>query len=221
MMLDAIGVLDVTRPLNSPGPWLLLVLCLLFSGAACASGEDLDRIEAALARFDRLDLEFEQYVHGTEGELVEYATGRFIMARPKFRWMVDDPYPQVIVSNGEWLKVYDPDLEQVTESSLTEALQGTPLGILSRTDGRIRDEFDVLTHDVRKGTDYYMLAPRKPQSRAQRVEIWLQGDALQRLDVTDESGGRLRLQFKSGSGAAWVGDPYVLEVPPGTDVVQG
>jgi outer membrane lipoprotein carrier protein len=186
-----------------------------------ADSGDLDRIEGVLARFDRLDLEFEQYVHGAEGELVEFATGRFIMQRPKFRWMVDDPYPQVIVSNGNWLKIYDPDLEQLTESSLAEALEGTPLGILSRKDGRIRDEFDVLTHDVKSGSDYYMLAPRRPQSKAQRVEIWLDGDALRRLDVTDESGGRLRLQFKQASAESWQGDPWTLEVPPGTDIVPG
>lgn len=205
--------------------WLLVAILQMPLSMVVAEAKDLDRIEAVLAAFDRLDLDFEQYVHGAEGELVEFATGRFIMERPKFRWMVDDPYPQVIVSNGDWLKVYDPDLEQVTESSLSEALQGTPLGILSRTDGRIRDEFDVLTRDSDKGADYYMLAPRKPDSKAQRVEIWLKGQTLDRLDVTDESGGRLRLQFKSakdaGNTEAWNGNPWVLEVPPGTEVIQG
>ncbi len=201
----------------------LLIIPLLFMGVSANAAEDsgLDRIEAVLSDFDRLDLEFEQYVHGAEGELVEYATGRFIMQRPKFRWMVDDPYPQVIVSNGEWLKVFDPDLEQLMESSLEDALEGTPLGILSRKDGRIRDEFDVLSHDAKAGSDYFMLVPRKPQSKTQRVEIWLEGATLKRLDVTDESGGRLRLQFKTSSAEAWSGDPWVLEVPTGTDIVKG
>jgi len=194
-----------------------------------AAGDDLSRIESVLARFDRLDLAFEQYVHGAEGELVEFATGRFIMQRPKFRWVVDDPYPQVIVSNGEWLKVYDPDLEQVTESSLAEALEGTPLGILSRPDGRLRDEFTLLSHASGKGADdgqsdgadYFMLAPIKPDAKAQRVEIWLEGQALRRLDVTDEFGGRLRLEFKSAASTPLAGDPFVLEVPPGTEVIPG
>jgi outer membrane lipoprotein carrier protein len=204
---------------------LLVVASLLPLSVASAEAADLDRIEAVLADFDRLDLNFEQYVHGAEGELVEFATGRFIMQRPKFRWVVDDPYPQVIVSNGDWLKIYDPDLEQVTERSLAEALEGTPLGILSRKDGRIGDQFDVLTHDVEKGADYYMLVPSRPDSKTQRVEIWLKGQSIERLDVTDESGGRLRLQFKSSKGAAenakWTSNPWVLEVPPGTEVIQG
>jgi len=200
--------------------WVVLLL-LLTACSARAADSDIERLEHVLAGLDQLDVTFEQYVHGVEGELVEFATGRFIMQRPQFRWVVDDPYPQVIVSDGKLLKVYDPDLEQVTERELAQALEGTPLGILSRPDGRLRDEFQLLSHDRRDNAEYFMLAPLKPQTKAQRVEIWLEGQSLKRLDVLDEFGGRLRLEFKSAAKSPPPAEPFVLKVPAGTEVLQG
>lgn len=205
--------------------WVVLLLLLTACSARAADSDigktDIERLEHVLAGLDQFDVTFEQYVHGVEGELVEFATGRFIMQRPKFRWVVDDPYPQVIVSDGKLLKVYDPDLEQVTERELAQALEGTPLGILSRPDGRLRDEFQLLSHDQRGKAEYFMLAPLKPQTKAQRVEIWLEGKSLKRLDVLDEFGGRLRLEFKSATKSPPPAEPFVLKVPAGTEVLQG
>lgn len=200
--------------------WVVLLL-LLTAGSVCAADVQIERLERVLAGLDQLDVTFEQYVHGVEGELVEFATGRFIMQRPKFRWVVDDPYPQIIVSDGELLKVFDPDLEQVTERELAQALEGTPLGILNRPDGRLQDEFQLLSHDQRGKVEYFMLAPLKPHTKAQRVEIWLEAQSLKRLDVLDEFGGRLRLEFKSAAKSAQPVEPFVLKVPPGTEVLQG
>ncbi len=207
----------------------VVLLLLLTACQARAAGSDIERLESVLAGLDKLDVTFEQYVHGVEGELIEFATGRFIMRRPQFRWVVDDPYPQVIVSDGKLLKVYDPDLEQVTERALAQALDGTPLGILNRPDGRLQDEFQLLSHDLRDQEEYFMLAPLKPQTnpethsqtRAQRVEIWLEAQTLKRLDVMDEFGGRLRLEFKSAAQSPAPAEPFVLKVPPGTEVIQG
>ena len=217
---------------------LAVVLCLLLTAwPVRAADPALDRIEQVLAGFDHVDLAFEQYVHGVEGELVEFATGRFIMQRPKFRWVVDDPYPQVIVSDGTLLRVYDPDLEQVSERALATALEGTPLGILSRRDGRIRDQFQLLSHDVRDGEEYFMLVPVVPkgktpedvtdgesattQGKAQRIELWLAAGTLKRLDVMDEFGGRLRLEFKPTADTPPPAEPFVLTVPEGTEVIPG
>ncbi len=200
--------------------WVVL-LFLLTAGSVRAADAQIERLEHVLSGLDQLDVTFEQYVHGVEGELVEFATGRFIMQRPKFRWVVDDPYPQIIVSDGELLKVYDPDLEQVTERELAQALEGTPLGILNRPDGRLQDEFHLLSHDQRGKVEYFMLAPLKPQTKAQRVEIWLEAQSLKRLDVLDEFGGRLRLEFKSAAKSPQPAEPFVLKVPPGTEVLQG
>jgi len=199
----------------------VVLLLLLTACPVRAAGSEIERLESVLAGFDQLDVTFEQYVHGVEGELVEFATGRFIMRRPQFRWVVDDPYPQVIVSDGNLLKVYDPDLEQVTERALAHALEGTPLGILNRPDGRLQDEFQLLSHDLRGQEEYFMLAPIKPQTRAQRVEIWLEAQTLKRLDVMDEFGGRLRLEFKSAAKSPPPAEPFVLKVPAGTEVIQG
>ncbi|MEZ5596759.1 MAG: outer-membrane lipoprotein carrier protein LolA [Pseudomonadales bacterium] len=205
---------------------LCLCLCLCLALAASAHGDvaDISRLESVLADFDHQDLLFDQYVHDADGQLVEFASGRFVMARPRFRWMVDDPYPQVIVSNGEWLKIYDADLEQVTEKSLTDALTGTPLGILSQPRGSLAGEFDVLSHDAASGAtgdEYFLLAPVAAEVKAQRVEIWLHDARLKRLDVTDEFGGRLRIEFKPAAGLSPLANPFELVVPEGTEVIRG
>ena len=59
------------------------------------------------------------------------------IARPQqFKWVLLAPYPQTIVTVGDRLYMYDPDLQQVQVKPLADALTGTPaLVLLGTADG--------------------------------------------------------------------------------------
>ena len=86
---------------------------------------------------------FTQDVFGSRGEILERSSGQVRLQRPDFKWVVDDPYPQVIVIQGDQLKVYDPDLEQLTLRPLDEALAGYSRLVADPGDVILGDRFRV------------------------------------------------------------------------------
>ena len=109
--------------------WFLAVISLAGSAAWADAREELN---ARLAAMEYLAADFTQQVQGSRGEVIEQSRGIVRLLRPQFRWEVIDPYPQVIVTEDGQLKIYDPDLEQVTVRPLGEALVDTPLALLTQ-----------------------------------------------------------------------------------------
>ena len=179
----------------------------------------IQHIEGYLRRLDSMDSSFEQSVHGAYGELIEYASGRFTLARPKFRWSVDAPYPQDIVSDGEVLSIYDPDLEQVTRRATDEALAGTPLGLLTR------NEFDLSASysasQVLDEVERYVLTSLDEEAPFRQIQLWIEDDVLRRIEVLDHFDQRLSVIFTQDVLPEWPADPFQLELPDGVEVVQG
>ena len=120
---------------------VLLVLAV----PARAGGDDAPQLAALLDGMTTLSAEFEQTVTNRFGDVLQAATGRMHLKRPmRLRWELDEPYPQLVVTNGESLWVYDPDLEQVTVQPLAEALTGSPAVFLTGTVADLRRNFTVL-----------------------------------------------------------------------------
>lgn len=72
---------------------------------------------------------FEQTV--ADGKKLKRSSGTFSFSRPgKFRWEYAAPYKQTIVGDGQKLWIWDPDLNQVTERKIGNALGSTPAAIL-------------------------------------------------------------------------------------------
>ena len=56
---------------------------------------------------------FEQNVYAN-GLIVESSTGSMALAKPKLRWQVNAPFPQIIIVSPGRVEIYDPDLSQLT-----------------------------------------------------------------------------------------------------------
>src|SRR3546814_4776420 len=60
--------------------------------------------------------DFEQGAVDGQGKLVRPQQGKFSFQRPgKFRWEVQKPYAQLIVSDGRYAYQYDPDRKSTRE----------------------------------------------------------------------------------------------------------
>ena len=84
--------------------------------SAFAAPSAAERLDAFLTKTQEGAGTFEQRVVTKEGEeAAPAARGSFQFKRPgQFLWRYEEPYRQLIVSNGETLWFYDEDLAQVT-----------------------------------------------------------------------------------------------------------
>lgn len=84
-----------------------------------------------IADVDDLSARFVQRRYDVNGDLIEVSEGRFALLRPsRFRWHYATPFEQIIIADGEWLWMYDVELEQASRAPLSD-LAETPAMLLS------------------------------------------------------------------------------------------
>ncbi|WP_028862975.1 outer membrane lipoprotein chaperone LolA [Psychromonas aquimarina] len=109
---------------------LLFVLLTLPQTASASS--DAQLLKEKLAKFSVVNALFSQKIISPEGKLLNESKGQLTISRPgKFRWQVQTPEEELIVSDGKTMWYYTPFVEQVSIINLSDAIEGTPFVLLS------------------------------------------------------------------------------------------
>jgi len=181
---------------------------------------DAMQLSARLKEMHRFAARFTQAIAGGRGQILEQSTGYILLDRPRFKWVVDDPYPQVIVTEGDVLKVYDPDLEQLTLRPLAEALKDTPVSLLTQEDVVLGDDYLVMRipdQDV----DSYIITPRGTDTLFAEIRLVFDDAGLRSLGILDQLGQYTKISFQPDPDRVIQSSDFELEVPPETDVIGG
>ena len=200
----------------------LLVVALLAAMPASAE-DDAPRLAQLLDGIATFAAEFEQTVTSRFGDVLQVATGRMHLKRPlRLRWEVDEPYPQLVVTNGETLWVYDPDLLQVTVQPLAEALSGSPAVFLTGTVADLRRDFHVVaTEPPEPGGDRFELTPTDPNATfGTLVLTFAAAGGLTGIDIADHLEQFTRVSFTTLETAPVLESGlFEFTVPDGVDVI--
>ncbi len=182
---------------------------------------DADLLNARLADLETYSASFVQEIQGARGETLERSTGRVLLKRPAFRWEVDDPFPQVLVADEALLKIYDPDLEQLTIRPMDEALADTPISLLSRDEVVLSESFAV-TRIPDAAMESYVVVPRSPDALYAEIRLVFDAQSLVGLGILDHLGQFTQIRFEpDASTPVLQSSDFQLEVPPETDVIGG
>lgn len=118
--------------MTSRRTWLAAVslAALLGNAAWAAAGADVMRRFVGETR--SASGRFTQRLTDKKGEALDApAEGTFCFQRPGlFAWRTETPYVQEIVSDGQVVKLWDRDLNQVTVKSLSGAVTAAPAALL-------------------------------------------------------------------------------------------
>ena len=194
-----------------------------FSVALHVGADDAEQLATLLDRMATLRAEFEQTVTSRFGDVLQTATGRMHLERPaRLRWEVDEPYPQLVVTNGETLWVFDPDLEQVAVQPLAEALSGSPTVFLTATVQELRRDYSVrATETDATGGSRFELTPL--DSNAVFSELVLTfgtNGTLAGIDIADHLAQFTRVTFRAADLNPVLDSAlFEFEVPVGIDVI--
>jgi outer membrane lipoprotein carrier protein len=208
----------------------LMVMAAQLGTAAPAAASDLheedpfapDRqaLSQRLQEVAEFTATFTQSVFGVRGEVLERSEGYVRLQRPRFKWVVNEPYPQILVTEGEQLKMYDPDLEQLTVRPLEEALEDTPVSLLTRDGVELTDDFHVMRIGDSEG-DSFVIEPTADDTLYREILLHFGAEGLTGLDILDHLGQRTEIRFEADPDAIMDETTFTLEVPPGTDVIGG
>ena len=196
---------------------LFVAVCFLNLAllAGVARADSAESLIGELARVASLAGSFTQQQFGNDGSLLQESSGNFVMQRPQMlRWETQDPFPQLLVTDGATVWLYDPDLEQVTVSRLEQQISSSPAVILSGDLDTIRRHYKV---SGRKGD--YLLQPKDDQAFTQ-LRLRFRDDKLAAMELLDSLGQTTRFEFSSVRAA----EPqpksfFTFEPPAGSDIL--
>jgi outer membrane lipoprotein carrier protein len=148
-------------------------------------------------------------------------SGTFSFQRPgRFKWAVQKPYEQLIVSDGKQVFQYDPDLAQVTVRKVDQAIGTSPAAILFGS-GSLEQSFDVSALPVKDGLDWLRAKPRTSDAGFSRVDIGFKDNLPARIELLDAFGQTTRVDLNG-----IVANPKINEkdfqfvAPQGVDTVR-
>jgi len=197
----------------------MALLLLALSTAAWADARA--QLDAFTRGLKTLDGQFEQKVYDPNDQLSESSSGRIALAAPRqFRWEYAQPFPQLIVADGNHVWIFDPDLEQVTVRQQSLEEQQSPLAALIDP-GQLERQFVIADAGERDAMQWLVLHPRQAAD-AQISEAWLAfaDGALQRMQLRDALGQRTVITFSHWQrNPRLAADTFRFTPPKGADVI--
>lgn len=165
--------------------------------------------------------QFTQQKVGTQAQGSASQSGEFSFQRPgKFKWAIKKPYEQLIVSDGQRVHQYDPDLAQVTERSVDSSIGASPAAILFGS-GSLDKAFDISALPAKDGLDWLRAKPRSADAGFTHVDIAFDRDMPVVLELLDSFGQTTRITLSNMTANAQLPpDEFRFVAPPGTDVVK-
>lgn len=194
------------------------MLLALVAGIAHADAQMPSVLADFYAGTRSLSGSFEQRVLSSEGRELEHRSGHFALSRPgRFRWDYRQPYEQLIVSDGERLWIWDPDLEQASVRPADAELGNTPAALLSES------HFPAQDFSFEPGGDdasVVILRPLDPASGFEWVRIEFAGGMPQRLALRDGLGQTTEIELQRlEQNPPLERTLFEFEPPPQADVI--
>jgi len=198
----------------------VLLFCVILFGQPSWAQEDLSVLSGLLGKLDGASMVFVQHTFDGSGALLQSQKGKIYLAQPdKFRWESEEPYSQLLVSDGVNLWQYDEDLEQVTTQKLDKRLSATPALLLSGDVGPLQSEYDIFS-ELLQDEKHFVLIPKRADALFDRLRLEFVGNELSRMIIKDEVGQKTVLSFKQHSRYLKNDSLFTFSAPEGVDVIS-
>ncbi|SER72978.1 MULTISPECIES: outer membrane lipoprotein chaperone LolA [Halopseudomonas] len=183
--------------------------------------EAAERLNELLSRAQTMTGGFSQMTLSSNGANLQETTGTLALKRPgMFRWHTDPPLEQLLVSDGERIWLYDPDLQQVTIQTVDKRLSHTPALLLSGDVSQLQESFDI---DWSKGSSVqdFTLTPKDADSMFDSLRVSFSDGVINDMQMSDPVGQRTNILFRNVELNAPLDDAqFTFEVPDGVDVIS-
>lgn len=200
---------------------LLTVLSVTSVAATAADDVAVQRLTELLNQAQTINARFSQLTLDGSGTQLQETSGQLALKRPGlFRWHTDAPMEQLLVSNGEKVWLYDPDLEQVTIQTLDQRLTHTPALLLSGDVSKIQENFDI-SHNEGGNVVDFILKPKSKDTLFDSLRLSFRNSVLNDMQLIDSIGQRTNILFLNVKMNEPQDDAqFTFEIPAGADVIQ-
>lgn len=202
----------------------ITALCLV-AMPLVASADDqaraAERLNELLSRAKTMTGGFSQMTLSANGANLQETTGTLALKRPgMFRWHTDPPLEQLLVSDGERIWLYDPDLEQVTIQKMDKRLSHTPALLLSGDVSQLQENFNIEWSEGSSVVDF-TLTPKEADSMFDNLRVSFSDGVINDMQMSDPVGQRTNILFRNVQLNQPLDDAqFIFDVPDGVDVIS-
>lgn len=156
-----------------------------------------DSLSQLLSNVRTLNSDFTQTMSDKNAKQIQHSTGHMALQRPgKFRWEVKKPTAQLVVTNGNRLWIYDPDLEQVTIRLLNNEVGDSPAMLLSHTNVALEKDFSVKSiSGPSSATKWFLLIPKNKNSLFAQIRFGFIDNQIREMVLQDHLGHTTTIEF--------------------------
>ena len=174
----------------------------------------LDKSQTLTARFSQLTLD-------AGGTQLQETAGEMAVQRPGlFYWHTEGKAEQTIVSDGQKVTLWDPDLEQATIKKLDPRLNQTPALLLSGDVSKINDSFDITSKQTSNVIEF-TLKPKAKDTLFDTLNLSFGNGVINNMRLIDSVGQRTDILFSGVKANQPVpASKFKFDIPKGADVIQ-
>jgi len=213
---DSFGSLEFMRQ-------ILFGFILFFMSLAVFADPSSEALAGLLNQVQNMQTDFQQKITDKHGKVLQHSSGLMAIQRPgRFRWDVKKPSAQLIISNGQKLWVYDPDLAQVTIRVLSKDSGEAPALLLSDSQQVLEQKFAITTLQNNISTmRWFLLTPKNPGSVFVNIHVGFLNNMLHTLKFLDHLGQTTVIEFGSVKTNQNLSSSLFNFIPPkGVDVID-
>jgi len=138
---------------------------------------------------------FTQTIFDSEGHELERSQGIFKIARPdKMLWEIKTPLEQKIISNGEFLWLYDPDLEQVIIESTELSFNKSPIALFTGDLSLISQRYEIKSKSTESHSDF-LLTPLDTSSMFLEIRVYFIEGSPRGISLLDRFNHKTTITF--------------------------
>ncbi|MFT6388186.1 MAG: outer membrane lipoprotein carrier protein [Cellvibrionaceae bacterium] len=197
----------------------ILLPILFFTGHINAS-TPAEELADILKTYETVQGNFNQTLVDSKGQPVQESSGVFTVKSPGyFNWETKDPFPQLLIADLKTIWLYDPDLEQVTETPYSGSVDQSPALLLSGNVEQIKVNYNVTKSDVVK--DAFILTPTSGESNFTELELLFANAILVSMQLKDSLEQTTTFTFRELTINRPVDDSlFIFEAPEGVDILK-
>ena len=178
-------------------------------------------LSSILNEMKSLTGEFKQKVIDQNGALMQEVSGQFFFKKPNlFKWDYLEPSTSQLISDGELLYLYDPDLKQVVISQLEKIGGVSPAMLLVTSD--IGSLFEINIIRSKDGVDWFKAVPHEPQkANFKEVFINFTENKLKAMKIIDSFDNITEIQFIKVNQNLNINEAiFLFNTPEDIDVIR-
>ncbi len=199
----------------------LLAASLSTTAVSTEEISGLERVQALLSQTQTLTADVTQVLISDNGLVDETKSGTLSIKRPgKFRWDYQEPYEELLVTDGKTLWMWDADVDSLIERTLDETLTHTPASLLSGGSD-LKSLYDLENEYMSDGLSVVELTPKAQDTDFKLVRLGFKSEQVSVIELQDSFDQVTRITLSNVIQNPKLKDElFVFEAPEGVEAIK-